>query len=103
MDFNHPFPLNLSSIRSPDPDAMSKMYACSPIAFVDKVKAPVCLFVGTEDWRVPWAQGREYFNALRGLGKEARMYVYEDGHGLAKVGNLVNWRLNSAMFFHEIR
>ena len=66
-------------------DAMRKLYEISPIALVENIKAPVCLFLGKRDRRVPPSQGREFYHALKALGRKVRMYEYEDNHSLAKV------------------
>lgn len=45
------------------------MWASSPIALVDQVKAPVLLALGKKDRRVPFSQGLEYYHALRARGE----------------------------------
>ena len=85
-----------------NPDAMRKLHEVSPIAHVGKMKAPVCLLLGKRDARVPPYQGREYYHALKALGKEARMYEYDDNHSLAKVATAANAMVNAAMFFFEL-
>ena len=84
-------------------DAMRKLYEISPIALVENIKAPVCLFLGKRDRRVPPSQGREFYHALKALGRKVRMYEYEDNHSLAKVTTAANAMVNAALFFFEIR
>lgn len=86
-----------------NPDAMRKLYEVSPIALIRKIKAPVCLFLGKRDLRVPPFQGREFYHALKALGKEVRMYEYEDNHSLAKVTTTANAMVNAALFLFEVR
>ena len=86
-----------------EPDAMHKLYEVSPIAHIRNIAAPVCLFLGKRDRRVPPYQGREFYHALRALKKKARMYEYEDNHSLAKVSTAANAMVNAAKFFFEQR
>ena len=85
-----------------NPDATQKLYEISPIALIRNIKAPVCLFLGKRDLRVPPHQGREFYHALKALGKKVRMYEYEDNHSLAKVTTAANAMVNASSFFFEI-
>ena len=78
------------------------MYEISPVALIKNIKAPVCLFLGKRDLRVPPFQGREFYHALKALGKKVRMYEYEDNHSLAKVTTAANSMVNASSFFFEI-
>ena len=51
-------------------DDLKSMYTKSPIAHARQVKAPVYLMVGKNDLRVPPSQSYEFYNTLKGLGKE---------------------------------
>ncbi|KIJ41939.1 hypothetical protein M422DRAFT_171727 [Sphaerobolus stellatus SS14] len=70
-----------------------KLQNSSPIAYIDKVKAPVLLLVGEVDRRVPSSQARNYYHALKGRGKNVKMLVFPgNGHGLDSVeAELVSW------------
>ncbi|MBN9389965.1 MAG: S9 family peptidase [Chloroflexi bacterium] len=48
----------------------------SPITYVTKVTTPTLLLHGGSDERVRLGQGREFYNALRILGKTVEMVVY---------------------------
>ncbi|KAL9658716.1 hypothetical protein ABK040_005871 [Willaertia magna] len=71
--------------KFPKKEEIVKMYECSPIRYVDKVKAPVLLLVGEVDRRVPKEQPREFYYALKHLGRVVKMLVYpENDHPIAK-------------------
>jgi prolyl oligopeptidase family protein len=49
---------------------------------------------------VPWYQGIEFFSALRRLGKEAYMFVYNgEPHGLRNRDNMKHWTVHQDEFF----
>jgi len=55
----------------------------SPVIAADKVTTPLLILHNRNDNRVPWAQGIEFFTALRRLGKKVWMLQYDgEGHGL---------------------
>ena len=58
------------------PDTFAALYAASPIAHVDRVKAPVLLLLGEDDLRVPPSQGRGYYHVLKGKGRVVDMLVF---------------------------
>ena len=84
------------------PDVMKRLYNCSPIAHVEKVKAAVYLMVGKNDLRVPPSQPYEYYRNLKALGKRVEMNVYDDNHPLRKVPVDTNVLINSALFFDKV-
>lgn len=45
-----------------------KMFKCSPIIHVDKVKAPTLMCVGKNDLRVPMSQGQHWYHRLKANG-----------------------------------
>ncbi|KAF9529900.1 Alpha/Beta hydrolase protein [Crepidotus variabilis] len=47
------------------PESYSKLYASSPIAYVDKIEAPVLLLLGKEDRRVAPSHGIGLYHALQ--------------------------------------
>lgn len=47
----------------------------SPIRHSNKVKSPTLLFLGTEDLRVPFCQGREYYYRLLANGVKTRLLL----------------------------
>ncbi|WP_417364319.1 alpha/beta hydrolase family protein [Galbibacter sp.] len=53
----------------------------SPINFVEDINTPLLTITGNKDTNVNWEQSVEMFNALRLLGKEHIMLIYEnEGH-----------------------
>ncbi len=85
-----------------DGKLLSAMRAVSPITYADQVKAPVFLMLGNGDLRVPHSQGLEYFRALKAMGKDVRVNIYDDCHPLSKTPINVDVAINAALFFHNI-
>jgi len=53
----------------------------SPINFIKKVKTPILILVGDSDGEVPAPQSYEFWHALKTLGVETQLVVYEhEGH-----------------------
>jgi dienelactone hydrolase len=72
----------------------------SPLFWVEKVKTPYLTIHNDEDDAVPWYQGIEFFSALRRLGKEAYMFVYNtEKHGLRERDNQKHWTIHQDEFF----
>jgi len=84
-----------------EPGAMATMWTCSPVSHVQHVTAPIFLMIGKNDLRVPPSQGYEFYHALKALGKDVRMNLYEDNHPLARPENDANVMIQAAMFFQE--
>ena len=65
-----------------DPEVYAKS---SPITFIKKVKTPTLVLVGDSDGECPTPQSYEFWHALKTLGVETRLVVYEhEGHHFAK-------------------
>jgi dipeptidyl aminopeptidase/acylaminoacyl peptidase len=60
----------------------AELYAkSSPITFIKKVKTPTLILVGDSDGEVPAPQSYEFWHALKTLGVETQLVVYEhEGH-----------------------
>jgi dipeptidyl aminopeptidase/acylaminoacyl peptidase len=72
----------------------------SPIFWVEKVRTPYLTVHNDEDDAVPWYQGIEFFSAMRRLGKEAYMFVYNgEKHGLRERENQKHWTVHMAEYF----
>jgi dipeptidyl aminopeptidase/acylaminoacyl peptidase len=53
----------------------------SPISFIKNVRTPTLVLHGERDAEVPLPQGQEFWHALKTLGVETQLVVYEDeGH-----------------------
>jgi dipeptidyl aminopeptidase/acylaminoacyl peptidase len=65
-----------------DPDVYAKS---SPITFIKNVKTPTLVIVGDSDGECPTPQSYEFWHALKTLGVETQLVVYEhEGHHFAK-------------------
>jgi dipeptidyl aminopeptidase/acylaminoacyl peptidase len=51
----------------------------SPIFYADRVTTPLLLMANKGDYRVPYDQGMEFFNALRRLGRRCWLLQYDRG------------------------
>ena len=72
----------------------------SPIFWVEKVNTPYLTIHNDDDDAVPWYQGIEFFSALRRLGKEGYMFVYNgEKHGLRERDNQKHWTVHLCEFF----
>ncbi|KAG5334733.1 ACPH enzyme, partial [Acromyrmex charruanus] len=75
-------------------DIFMKMKKCSPIMYVDKVKAPTLVCIGTKDLRVPSSQGTMWYNRLKSNNVKTKMLVYDDNHqlstGSAEIDHIIN-------------
>jgi dipeptidyl aminopeptidase/acylaminoacyl peptidase len=82
------------------PTLYGQLYPSSPIAHVDRVKAPVLLLLGVEDRRVINVQGKTFFHALRALGKTVELLMFEgEGHALDGVeAARVGWQVTVDWF-----
>lgn len=70
------------------PELYQRLFKMSPIAHVDNTRAdvPILLFLGEKDARVANSQGKTYYHALKGRGKDIKMLTLkEDSHPLESV------------------
>ncbi|KIK91169.1 hypothetical protein PAXRUDRAFT_831063 [Paxillus rubicundulus Ve08.2h10] len=58
------------------PDSFTKLYAASPIAYIELVETPVLLLVGEDDLRVPPTQSKGYYHALKGRECVVEMLMF---------------------------
>jgi len=72
----------------------------SPVMSADKVTTPLLLLHNSGDYRVPFAQGRNMFNALRRLGKPVWLLDYDgDGHTIFHEENAIDFTRRLEQFF----
>jgi dipeptidyl aminopeptidase/acylaminoacyl peptidase len=72
----------------------------SPIFWADRVQTPVMILHNDADTAVPWYQGIEFYLALRRLGKEVYMFVYNgEPHGLTKRPNQKDYTIRLQQYF----
>jgi len=70
------------SIFGGSPEEVPQVYRrCSPISYVEAVRAPVLVLAGANDPRCPIRQIDNYLARLGDLGKEHEVYRYDAGHG----------------------
>lgn len=70
------------SLFGGSPEELPDLYAaCSPITYVEQVRAPVLVLAGANDPRCPLRQIENWLTAARGLGKDVELYRYDAGHG----------------------
>jgi len=89
-----------SRIGAPPWDSPLQFVENSPIFWVEKVHTPYLTIHNDDDDAVPWYQGIEFFTAMRRLGKEAYLFVYNgEKHGLRERENQKHWTVHMAEFF----
>ncbi|WP_127781778.1 prolyl oligopeptidase family serine peptidase [Rhodococcus sp. X156] len=72
------------------PEELPELYAeCSPLTYVDAVRAPVLILAGENDPRCPIRQVDNYLDGLAAGGKRYEMVRYDAGHGSLVVAELV--------------
>jgi dipeptidyl aminopeptidase/acylaminoacyl peptidase len=74
-----------------DPKDREAMRAVSPAYLADRIKAPVLMYSGVDDWRVPLEQPNKMRAAMRAAGKDVDWIEKSDeGHGFGKLENNVD-------------
>jgi dipeptidyl aminopeptidase/acylaminoacyl peptidase len=72
----------------------------SPIFWADRVQTPVMLLHNDADDAVPWYQGIEFYLALRRLGKEVYLFVYNgEPHGLRRRPDQKDYTIRLQQYF----
>ncbi len=73
---------------SSDPwEDMAKVWQQSPIAYAANVQTPLLIIHSDEDYRCAVEQAEEFFAALRWMGKEVELVIFEgESHGLSRGG-----------------
>lgn len=66
-------------------------YANSPFTNVEQITTPLLLWTGNMDMNINWSQSVNMFLALKRLGKNAQLLLYQDeGHVLLKSKNQIH-------------
>lgn len=77
-------------------------YKYSPHLMVDKWTAPILITVGENDYRIPYTQSLEAFNAARIKGVAARLIIFpNENHWITKPQNSVLWQREYFEFLDE--
>jgi dipeptidyl aminopeptidase/acylaminoacyl peptidase len=78
------------SLFGGSPDDVHELYVeCSPITYVDAVRAPVLVVAGENDPRCPIRQIDNYLDRLAERKAEYEMYRYDAGHGSLVVAEMI--------------
>ncbi|HVZ47329.1 MAG TPA: prolyl oligopeptidase family serine peptidase [Gemmatimonadaceae bacterium] len=81
-------------------EAPMKYIQHSAIMFADRIRTPLLMLTGKQDWNVPDTNEREMYYALKRLGREAVWVQYADaGHGAGRNGNEADFRDHWARMF----
>lgn len=62
---NYPYDESVPMTEAGQIEMQVKMFKCSPIIHVGKVKAPTLLCIGSNDLRVPPSQGKLWYQRLK--------------------------------------
>lgn len=74
-----------------DPKDREAMRSVSPAYLADRIKAPVLMYAGVDDWRVPLEQPEKMRAAMRAAGKDVHWIAKDgEGHGFGKLENNVD-------------
>ena len=70
------------SLFGGSPDDVPELYErCSPLTYVDDVRAPVLVLAGANDPRCPIRQIDNWLAAAEARGKDVEVYRFDAGHG----------------------
>lgn len=74
-------------------DAIAKRsYANSPHKFIKKWDSPILIFVGQNDFRIPYSQSLEAFTAAKLRGLDSRLVYFEnEAHQVFQPQNSLTW------------
>lgn len=74
-----------------DPKDREAMRSVSPVYLADRIKAPVLMYAGVDDWRVPLEQQEKMRAAMRAAGKDVHWIAKDgEGHGFGKLESNVD-------------
>lgn len=100
-EINYSFDENIPISESDRVEMFVKMFKCSPIIHVDKVKAPTLLCIGSNDLRVPPSQGKLWYQRLKANNVKTKLLLYEDNHPLASGTAEIDNVINACLWLHE--
>ena len=76
-----------------DNEIAQHSYANSPHRFVDKWDTPILIITGEHDFRIPYTESLQAFNAAQLNGVESKLLVFpEETHFVLKPQNAVLWQ-----------
>lgn len=79
-----------------------KSYSFSPHLMVDKWTSPILIIVGEHDYRIPYSQSLEAFNAAQIRGIPSRLlFFHNENHWVTKPQNSIIWQREFFEFLEE--
>lgn len=75
-------------------DAPLKYFSTTAVLYADRVETPHLLITGEGDWNVPGTNSREFYYALRRLGKDVKWVNYMNG------GHGAGWASDEKDYYH---
>jgi len=88
--------------KIPSASDYSIMLEKSPVVRIPNIKAPILIFVGERDARVPSSQGKAFYRLLKGNQKEAKLISYPNGsHPLKNAKVNGDYFMNTYKWFIE--
>ncbi|MGN7407908.1 alpha/beta fold hydrolase [Sporosarcina sp. SAFN-010] len=74
----------------------------APLNHLDKIQAPLLVFHGKNDTRVPVSEAEQLTKQMLEMGKDVELVVFEDeGHQTEKIGNHISMNSRIVEFFEE--
>ena len=93
---------DFTKFRGPTGAELVTMWSASPIAHIEKIKAPTLIALGLSDRRVPPSQGLEFFHVLRSRGVTTKLLTYQNSdHALDKPAVEADHWINVKLWFDE--
>lgn len=82
------------------PSIYARGFERSPMAHVDRIRAPLQVHLGLKDQRVAVDQGKKFYHALRARGVDAEMLVFpDDRHPIDSVeGSRASYHATKMLF-----
>ncbi|MDQ2583283.1 S9 family peptidase [Saccharothrix yanglingensis] len=85
------------------PEELPERYReCSPLTYVDAVRAPVLVLAGENDPRCPIRQIDNYLDRLAGRGADYEVYRYDAGHGSLVVAETIRQTAAEVAFVQRV-
>jgi dipeptidyl aminopeptidase/acylaminoacyl peptidase len=80
--------LTVDELHATPWDDLERLMRFSPISYVQTIQAPLLILHSDNDLRCPLEQGQQLFSALRYLGRETKMVIFEgQSHDLSRTGH----------------
>jgi len=91
----------MTAVGHPKRDAQL-LFRQSPVHHASTIRAPLLMFHGSKDMRVPLSESQQMVKALRSLGKRLTFVVYpHEGHGFRHASHLIDFYRRIELFLHK--